>query len=271
MENLSGLNEAVEINKETVETINAEYEKMTGESVPKPTGNQTGMADESFEAFVTDPNLILSDLKALCEKHELSITQILSDMGFNQTILKAFLINKPITEQIMVMNREFNIIIGKMGLASGEVEDGFSTLNMRSLLGETMPSSEWLELMDKQVLPYMAHFIKEGKIDKEWFLKNDASDFDPTESTAKVAREMMGLQHTLIDELTIATEGTETLISEIPEDLDVVQGDEEVLELTQGEETVLVTTEAAVAEAQDHLDHMGEIVVKGNDDACDPA
>jgi len=119
-----------------IEKANEEYEKITG----KKELEGTGIKDESLEAFVTDPNLILRDVKELCEKHEIDFVGMFNEMGFNKITFKALLVNQPITEQIYVINRELNLLIYKLGVASG-----ISTLNARTLLGDVLPSKEWLE------------------------------------------------------------------------------------------------------------------------------
>ena len=110
-----------------IDKANEEYEKITG----KKEIEGIGIKDESLEAFITDPNLILRDVKELCEKHEIDFVGMFNEMGFNKNTFKALLVNKPITEQIYVLNRELNLLIYKLGVASG-----ISTLNARTLLGD---------------------------------------------------------------------------------------------------------------------------------------
>ena len=65
------------------------------------------------DAFVIDPSFILNDFKDLCEKHEVPYIDLLNLMGFNIKTLEFVIMNKTITEQIYVINRELILIIFK--------------------------------------------------------------------------------------------------------------------------------------------------------------
>ena len=113
MTELNNTNEeqVIELTKETAQEINDEYAKMAGEESVKveDTLNKTGLKDETFEALITDPNFILSDLKKLIDKHGLfTLTDLFNFMGFNINTLKAVIYNKSI---ILMEN---NIIFQKI-------------------------------------------------------------------------------------------------------------------------------------------------------------
>lgn len=224
-----------------IDKANEEYEKITG----KKEIEGIGIKDESLEAFITDPNLILRDVKELCEKHEIDFVGMFNEMGFNKNTFKALLVNKPITEQIYVINRELNLLIYKLGVASG-----ISTLNARTLLGDVLPSKEWLELLDKTIFPYMGEYGKNGKLDKDWFVKNEQGD--EIEELAESLRDLATVQGELVKEAEKANQATVGLFDE-----------EENLSLTQGEETVSgeFTTEE-VNQAIEESQQDGEITVE---------
>lgn len=224
-----------------IDKANEEYEKITG----KKEIEGIGIKDESLEAFITDPNLILRDVKALCEKHEIDFVGMFNEMGFNKNTFKALLVNKPITEQIYVINRELNLLIYKLGVASG-----ISTLNARTLLGDVLPSKEWLELLDKTIFPYMGEYGKNGKLDKDWFVKNEQGD--EIEELAESLRDLATVQGELVKEAEKANQATVGLFD-----------GEENLSLTQGEDTVSgeFTTEE-VNQAIEETQQDGEITVE---------
>ena len=98
MTELNNTNEeqVIELTKETAQEINDEYAKMAGEESVKveDTLNKTGLKDETFEALITDPNFILSDLKKLIDKHGyFTLTDLFNFMGFNINTLKAVIYN----------------------------------------------------------------------------------------------------------------------------------------------------------------------------------
>ena len=224
-----------------IDKANEEYEKITG----KKEIEGIGIKVESLEAFITDPNLILRDVKELCEKHEIDFVGMFNEMGFNKNTFKALLVNKPITEQIYVINRELNLLIYKLGVASG-----ISTLNARTLLGDVLPSKEWLELLDKTIFPYMGEYGKNGKLDKDWFVKNEQGD--EIEELAESLRDLATVQGELVKEAEKANQATEGLFDE-----------EENLSLTQGEETVTGEfTSTEVNQAIEETGQDGEITVE---------
>ena len=224
-----------------IDKANEEYEKITG----KKEIEGIGIKDESLEAFITDPNLILRDVKALCEKHEIDFVGMFNEMGFNKNTFKALLVNKPITEQIYVINRELNLLIYKLGVASG-----ISTLNARTLLGDVLPSKEWLELLDKTIFPYMGEYGKHGKLDKDWFVKNEQGD--EIEELAESLRDLATVQGELVKETEKANQAPVGLFDE-----------EENLSLTQGEDTVSGEfTAEEVNQAIEESQQDGEITVE---------
>nr|DAN93544.1 MAG TPA: hypothetical protein [Bacteriophage sp.] len=232
-----------------IDKANEEYEKITG----KKEIEGIGIKDESLEAFITDPNLILRDVKELCEKHEIDFVGMFNEMGFNKNTFKALLVNKPITEQIYVLNRELNLLIYKLGVASG-----ISTLNARTLLGDVLPSKEWLELLDKTIFPYMSEYGKNGKLDKDWFVKNEQED--EIEELAESLRDLATVQGELVKEAEKANQATVGLFDE-----------EENLSLTQGEETVTGEfTTKEVNQAIEETQQDGEITVEEDTSVEEP-
>lgn len=212
---------------------------------------------EKMEALTTDPDFLLTDVKILLENHGISLVDLLNAMGMNEQTLKVMVMNKSISEQIAVLNRELSLIIFKMGVQSGEVKDGYSTLTIRSLLGEIMPSEDWLKMMDELILPYIAYVLKHGVIDKDFFEKNKDGDF--IAGTSDSLREILEVHTELYDTMKGLTDGSADLFDEegnfdedkvasmegrvntllngeLPEDAVTVEhGTEEVLETTEGE------------------------------------
>ena len=208
---------------------------------------------EKMEALTTDPDFLLTDVKILLENHGISLVDLLNAMGMNEQTLKVMVMNKSISEQIA----ELSLIIYKMGVQSGEVKDGYSTLTIRSLLGEIMPSEDWLKMMDELILPYIAYVLKHGVIDKDFFEKNKDGDF--IAGTSDSLREILEVHTELYDTMKGLTDGSADLFDEegnfdddkvasmegrvntllngeLPEDaVTVDHGNEEVLETTEGE------------------------------------
>ena len=265
MTELNNTNEeqVIELTKETAQEINDEYAKMAGEEPVKveDTLNKTGLKDETFEALITDPNFILSDLKKLIDKHGLfTLTDLFNFMGFNINTLKAVIYNKSITEQIFLLSRELRLFLYRIGELSGKKEEGYNTREIRSLLGETMTSKEWLELLDTQILPYIGYYVEHGKIDREWFTREENKIESQEEATAAVVREAFETNRKLANEMMQMNEEIKVLFDE---DGNVREGkDTDNLQLEHGEETVLETNNEEVKEAQEHLDHAGETVVE---------
>lgn len=255
--------EVIELTKEKAQEINDEYAKITGEESVKveDTLNKTGLKDETFEALITDPNFILSDLKKLIDKHGyFTLTDLFNFMGFNINTLKAVIYNKSITEQIFLLSRELRLFLFHIGELSGKKEDGYNTREIRSLLGETMTSKEWLELLDTQILPYIGYYVENGKIDREWFTREENKIETEEEATAAVVREAFDANRKLANELMQMNEEVKVLFDE---DGNVREGeDTDNLQLEHGEETVLETNSEEVEEVQEHLDHAGETVVE---------
>lgn len=272
MTELNNEEQVIELTKETAQEINDEYAKMAGEESVKveDTLNKTGLKDETFEALITDPNFILSDLKKLIDKHGLfTLTDLFNFMGFNLNTLKAVIYNKSITEQIFLLSRELRLFLYRIGELSGKKEEGYNTREIRSLLGETMTSKEWLELLDTQILPYIGYYVEHGKIDTEWFTREENKLEDPVddikaivkdtfEINGMVAKELSDVAIPELDEVVKQVEPVEQ-VEESENHQDNLQGN---LQLEHGEETVLETNDEEVKEAQEHLDHAGETVVE---------
>lgn len=265
MTELNNTNEeqVIELTKETAQEINDEYAKIAGEESVKveDTVNKTGLKDETFEALITDPNFILSDLKKLIDKHGyFTLTDLFNFMGFNINTLKAVIYNKSITEQIFLLSRELRLFLYRIGELSGKKEDGYNTREIRSLLGETMTSKEWLELLDTQILPYIGYYVEHGKIDTEWFTREENKIESQEEATAAVVREAFETNRKLANEMMQMNKEIKVLFDE---DGNVREGeDTDNLQLEHGEETVLETNDEEVKEAQEHIDHAGETVVE---------
>lgn len=263
MTELNNTNEeqVIELTKETAQEINDEYAKMAGEEPVKveDTVNKTGLKDETFEALITDPNFILSDLKKLIDKHGyFTLTDLFNLMGFNINTLKAVIYNKSITEQIFLLSRELRLFLYRIGELSGKKEDGYNTREIRSLLGETMTSKEWLELLDTQILPYIGYYVENGKIDREWFTREENKLEDPVEDVKAIVKDTFEINNALAKEI------GDVAIPELDEALKEAEqvGQTDNFQLEHGEETVLETNDEEVKEAQEHIDHAGETVVE---------
>ena len=263
MTELNNTNEeqVIELTKETAQEINDEYAKMAGEESVKveDTLNKTGLKDETFEALITDPNFILSDLKKLIDKHGyFTLTDLFNFMGFNINTLKAVIYNKSITEQIFLLSRELRLFLYRIGELSGKKEEGYNTREIRSLLGETMTSKEWLELLDTQILPYIGYYVENGKIDREWFTREENKLEDPVEDVKAIVKDTFEINNALAKEI------GDVAIPELDEALKEAEKVEQTdnLQLEHGEETVLETNDEEVKEAQEHIDHAGETVVE---------
>lgn len=272
MTELNSTNEeqVIELTKETAQEINDEYAKMAGEESVKveDTLNKTGLKDETFEALITDPNFILSDLKKLIDKHGyFTLTDLFNFMGFNINTLKAVIYNKSITEQIFLLSRELRLFLYRIGELSGKKEDGYNTREIRSLLGETMTSKEWLELLDTQILPYIGYYVENGKIDREWFTREENKLEDPVEDVKAIVKDTFEINNALAKEIgDVAIPELDEALKEAEkvEQTDNLQDNlhQENLQLEHGEETVLETNDEEVKEAQEHIDHAGETVVE---------
>lgn len=269
MTELNNTNEeqVIELTKETAQEINDEYAKMVGEESVKveDTLNKTGLKDETFEALITDPNFILSDLKKLIDKHGLfTLTDLFNFMGFNLNTLKAVIYNKSITEQIFLLSRELRLFLYRIGELSGKKEDGYNTREIRSLLGETMTSKEWLELLDTQILPYIGYYVEHGEIDTEWFTREENKLEDPVEDVKAIVKDTFEINNALAKEIgDVAIPELDEVVKQIEETENLQDNlHQENLQLEHGEETVLETNDEEVKEAQEHIDHAGETVVE---------
>jgi hypothetical protein len=269
MTELNNTNEeqVIELTKETAQEINDEYAKMAGEESVKveDTLNKTGLKDETFEALITDPNFILSDLKKLIDKHGyFTLTDLFNFMGFNINTLKAVIYNKSITEQIFLLSRELRLFLYRIGELSGKKEDGYNTREIRSLLGETMTSKEWLELLDTQILPYIGYYVENGKIDREWFTREENKLEDPVEDVKAIVKDTFEINNALAKEIgDVAIPELDEVVKQIEETENLQDNlHQENLQLEHGEETVLETNDEEVKEAQEHIDHAGETVVE---------
>nr|DAN59577.1 MAG TPA: hypothetical protein [Caudoviricetes sp.] len=259
--------QVIELTKETAQEINDEYAKMAGEEPVKveDTLNKTGLKDETFEALITDPNFILSDLKKLIDKHGyFTLTDLFNFMGFNINTLKAVIYNKSITEQIFLLSRELRLFLYRIGELSGKKEDGYNTREIRSLLGETMTSKEWLELLDTQILPYIGYYVENGKIDREWFTREENKLEDPVEDVKAIVKDTFEINNALAKEIgDVAIPELDEVVKQIEETENLQDNlHQENLQLEHGEETVLETNDEEVKEAQEHIDHAGETVVE---------
>lgn len=269
MTELNNTNEeqVIELTKETAQEINDEYAKIAGEESVKveDTLNKTGLKDETFEALITDPNFILSDLKKLIDKHGyFTLTDLFNFMGFNINTLKAVIYNKSITEQIFLLSRELRLFLYRIGELSGKKEEGYNTREIRSLLGETMTSKEWLELLDTQILPYIGYYVENGKIDREWFTREENKLEDPVEDVKAIVKDTFEINNALAKEIgDVAIPELDEVVKQIEETENLQDNlHQENLQLEHGEETVLETNDEEVKEAQEHIDHAGETVVE---------
>lgn len=268
MTELNSTNEeqVIELTKETAQEINDEYAKIAGEEPVKveDTLNKTGLKDETFEALITDPNFILSDLKKLIDKHGyFTLTDLFNFMGFNINTLKAVIYNKSITEQIFLLSRELRLFLYRIGELSGKKEDGYNTREIRSLLGETMTSKEWLELLDHQILPYIGYYVENGKIDTEWFTREENKLEDPVEDVKAIVKDTFEINNALAKEIgDVAIPELDEVVKQIEETENLQDNLHDNIQLEHGEETVLETNDEEVKEAQEHIDHAGETVLE---------
>lgn len=229
--------------EEITETMVPVVEEETINEVPaEETGNQTGIQDKSFEALITDPNFILQDFRGLCEKHGIGFVDLMNDMGFNAATLKALLVNKPITEQIFVLARELSIIIFKMGTDS---EPAVNTLDVRTTLGNVGDSKEFLELLDTFIFPYMAEYVKNGKLDPDWILPED-----PSKELQQMVSEQININQEMQD-----------AVKEADKRMEDLKALEDAVEVTQGETVVAVVSEEELKEALEHATPEGDVEV----------
>lgn len=227
----------VVVTKELAEAVNETYAELAGKPVDEvatESTNGTPLSDKTFEAMVTDPNLILVDFRALAEKHGLDFIDILNTMGFTKDVLNVVLRNKPITEQIFVFSRELKLMLFRLGELSGTVEEGYSTLNIRMLLDDPESSEAWLEILDKHIFPYMKHFKDHGKIDKDWFLKNETDN--EIQAVAELTKEVFDVSREIATETVAMSEGIEKAMAAA----DANEVADEAIEqiFSQGEEAV---------------------------------
>lgn len=201
------------------------------------------------DAFVIDPSFILNDFKDLCEKHEVPYIDLLNLMGFNIKTLEFVIMNKTITEQIYVLNRELILIIYKMGL-----ETNLNTTNIRFLLGRITDRIEWLNTMDNCILPYIAGYYKNGKLDPD-FLFKDANGNDINEEVKEMLKpleEESGLQE-LEDTLT-TVQNIDEMTDKVKEDIENMDKETEeiddIIDVVNGEEIVESVTKEQLEEAE---------------------
>ena len=253
--------EEIVLDQDTHQNIKDEYEKMGGQSIEQTDKNKSELSDETFEAMITDPSLILKDVRKLAEKHGINYVDLLNKMGFTLPILKAVILNKPITEQIYVFSRELSLVLFSMGEESGTVEEGYNTVNIRSLLGEIRTSGEWLELLDTQIFPFIKYFNENGKIDKDWFTReeNKMADISEVEAMADIAKQTFDVQSELTKEV-------EQMNTELQNLFEGDNEEAEDLSLNHGEESVMDITGEEVKEAQENVSHQGEIEVNQSSD-----
>lgn len=243
--------------QELVQDLSVEETTESTEEV-ETEGNNTGISDKSFEALITDPNFILRDFRGLCEKHNINFVDLMNDMGFDANTLRALLVNKPITEQIYTLSRELSIIIYKMGMDSDPTVD---TLDVRTTLGNTGDSEEFLELLDTFVFPYMAEYVNNGKLDPEWIVPKDP---------AAEIQEAVEHQINANNEMNKAVEDAQVYIDELSD----IEGR---IELTQGEESVAAVSEEQLEKVIQKVQEDGDIVVEEenesstDDNSSDPA
>lgn len=231
-----------EITEATNSVAEEEEITETTDSVVEEVGNQTGIQDKSFEALITDPNFILQDFRGLCEKHGIGFVDLMNDMGFNAATLKALLVNKPITEQIFVLARELSIIIFKMGTDS---EPSVNTLDVRTTLGNVGDSKEFLELLDTFIFPYMAEYVKNGKLDPDWILPED-----PSKELQQMVSDQIGINQEM-----------QNAVKEADKRMEDLKALEDAVELTQGETVVAVVSEEELKEALEHATPEGDVEV----------
>lgn len=201
------------------------------------------------DAFVIDPSFILNDFKDLCEKHEVPYIDLLNLMGFNIKTLEFVIMNKSITEQIYILNRELILIIYKMGL-----ESNVNTINVRFLLGKITDRIEWLNTMDKCILPYIAGYYKENKLDPDFLFRDADGNVinEEVEEMLKPLEEESSLQE-LEDTLT-TVQNIDEMTDKVKEEMErmdkEIEETEDIIDIINGEEVVETVTEEQLEEAE---------------------
>lgn len=205
----------------------------------------------SHDMFLINPDFVLKVLNELCKKHGIELERLLTEMGMNVPKLKAFVINKSILEQIYTFNREFQIILYKMELSTkANTGEDVSTLDIRSMLGETMFSEEWLKLLDTIVLPYIRTYLDTGALDKDFLFRDkDGNVIEEKEVLNRIHRpeEGSGLTKEDMDKL---SDDLDTALAEVSDTPEVV---DENISLDHGDASVGHFTEEEVKEVSDKL------------------
>ena len=137
------------------------------------------------------------------------------------------------------------------------------TLDVRTTLGNTGDSEEFLELLDTFVFPYMAEYVNNGKLNPDWIVPKDP---------AAEIQEVVAHQINVNNEMNKAVDDAQVYIDELS-DL------EDRIELTQGEESVAAVSEEQLEKVIQKVQDDGDIVVEededqsstGDDHCCDPA
>ena len=127
-----------------------------------------------------------------------------------------------------------------------------------------MTSKEWLELLDTQILPYIGYYVENGKIDREWFTREENKLEDPVEDVKAIVKDTFEINNALAKEIgDVAIPELDEVVKQIEETENLQDNlHQENLQLEHGEETVLETNDEEVKEAQEHIDHAGETVVE---------
>ncbi|MGN6746857.1 hypothetical protein, partial [Neisseria sp. P0024.S002] len=141
-------------------------------------------------------------------------------------------------------------------------EPTVDTLDVRTTLGNTGDSEEFLELLDTFVFPYMAEYVNNGKLDPEWIVPKDP---------AAEIQEAVEHQINANNEMNKAVEDAQVYIDELSD----IEGR---IELTQGEESVAAVSEEQLEKVIQKVQEDGDIVVEEEENesstdnnCCDPA
>ena len=124
-------------------------------------------------------------------------------------------------------------------------EPAVNTLDVRTTLGNVGDSKEFLELLDTFIFPYMAEYVKNGKLDPDWILPED-----PSKELQQMVSEQININQEMQD-----------AVKEADKRMEDLKALEDAVELTQGETVVAVVSEEELKEALEHATPTGDLEV----------
>ena len=144
---------------------------------------------------------------------------------------------------------EIQEYIYKMGL-----ESNVNTINVRFLLGKITDRIEWLNTMDKCILPYIAGYYKENKLDPDFLFRDADGNVinEEVEEMLKPLEEESSLQE-LEDTLT-TVQNIDEMTDKVKEEMErmdkEIEETEDIIDIINGEEVVETVTEEQLEEAE---------------------